>query len=92
MTLLYFATLRLYFFGARHLLSTDTLAGRALLVLVVAVNLILAYRRQSPWLIGLALVMGYVTAIAIGATGFVFTVRIALELVAVPTGLLTSTE
>jgi hypothetical protein len=71
MALLYFATLRLYFFGPRHLLNTGDFPGRALLVLVVAVNLILAWRRKSPWLLGLALVMGYVTAIVIGSAGFV---------------------
>jgi hypothetical protein len=87
MTLLYFATLRLYFFGARHLLSTDTFAGRALLVLVVAVNLVLAYRRKSPWLIGLALVMGYVTAIAIGATGFVLPAIVLLSVLTVAASL-----
>ena len=87
MTLLYFATLRLYFFGARHLLGTDTFAGRALLVLVVAVNLILAYRRKSPWLIGLALIMGYVTAIAIGATGFVLPAIVLLSALIVASSL-----
>jgi hypothetical protein len=71
MALLYFATLRLYFFGAQPVLSTETMVGRALLVAVVAINLILGYRRHSPWLIGLALVTGYVSLVAVGAAGFV---------------------
>ncbi len=71
MALLYFATLRLYFFGSTHLLSPDTLAGRAPLVLAVAVNLALAWRRKSPWLTGLALLTGYVTALAVGSAWFV---------------------
>jgi len=79
MALLYFATLRLYFFGPRHLLSTGDFTGRTLLVLVVATNLILAYRRKSPWLSGLALVTGYVTAIAIGAAGFVLPAVVLLS-------------
>ena len=79
MALFYFATLRLYFFGSRHLLGTDTFVGRAVLVLVVAVNLILAYRRRSPGLLGLALVMGYVTAIAVGATGFLLPAIVLLS-------------
>jgi hypothetical protein len=79
MTLLYFATLRLYFFGPRHLLGTGDFAGRAVLVLVVAANLVLAYRRKSPWLLGLALATGYVTTIAIGAAGFVLPAIVLLS-------------
>ncbi len=71
MALLYFATLRLYFFGPQHLLSTAIWSGRAPLVLAVAINLVLAWRRRSPWLVGLALATGSVTAIAIGSAGFV---------------------
>jgi len=70
MTLLYFATLRLYFFGPQPILGTDTWSGRLPLVLVVALNLVLAWRRRSPWLAGLALAMGYATALAIGAASF----------------------
>jgi uncharacterized membrane protein len=71
MVLLYFATLRLYFFGTQHVLATGDFAGRALLVLVVAFNLALAWRRKSPWLTGLALLTGYATAIAVGSAWFV---------------------
>jgi|CZKI01.1.fsa_nt_gi hypothetical protein len=71
MALLFFATLRLYFFGAQHVLATGDLAGRAPLVLVVALNLAIAWRRRSPWLTGLALAMGYATAIAVGSAWFV---------------------
>jgi uncharacterized membrane protein len=71
MALLYFATLRLYFFGAQHALSTESSVGRALLVLVVALNLAIGWRRKSPWLTGLALLTGYATAIAVGSAWFV---------------------
>jgi uncharacterized membrane protein len=71
MALLYFSTLRLYFFGAHPVLSTGSIAGRALLVAVVALNLGIAWRRQSPWLAGLALVLGHATAIAVGSPWFV---------------------
>jgi len=71
MALLFFATLRLYFFGAQHVLSTGDLAGRAPLVLVVALNLAIAWRRKSPWLTGLALATGYATALAVGSAWFV---------------------
>ncbi len=79
MALLYFATLRLYFFGAQHALSTESFIGRALLVLVVALNLAIAWRRGSPWLTGLALLTGYVTAIAIGSAWFVLVAFVALS-------------
>jgi uncharacterized membrane protein len=71
MALLFFATLRLYFFGAQHVLSTGNLAGRVPLVLVVALNLAIAWRRRSPWLTGLALIMGYTAALAVGSAWFV---------------------
>ncbi len=79
MALLYFATLRLYFFGSVHLLGTESFFGRALLVLAVAGNLVLAYRRQSPVLLALALVTGYVTAIAVGAAGFLLPAIVVLS-------------
>ena len=79
MALFFFATLRLYFFDPHPLLSTATFSGRALLVLVVVINLILGYRRRSPWLVGLALVTGYVTAIAVGAAGFVLPAIVVLS-------------
>jgi uncharacterized membrane protein len=71
MALLFFATLRLYFFGALHALSTGGFAGPVPLVLVVALNLAIAWRRKSPWLTGLALVMGYAAALAVGSAWFV---------------------
>ncbi len=69
--LLYFATLRLYFFGAAPLLATDSVAGRAVLAFVVAGNLTFAWHQRSPWLAGLALATGYATCLAVDAAGFV---------------------
>lgn len=71
MALLYFATLRLYFFGAQPVLGTESLAGCLPLVLAVAFNLAIAWRRKSPWLTGLALLTGYATALAVGSAWFV---------------------
>jgi len=71
MALLWFATLRLYFFGAQPVLSVESVASRAPLLLAVVVNLALAWRRQSPWLTGLALLTGYATALAVGSAWFV---------------------
>jgi uncharacterized membrane protein len=82
MALLFFATLRLYFFGEHTVLQTDSFAGQGLLVLVVAANLLIAYRRRSLGLSGLALLMGYVAAIAVGSPGFVLAALLVLSALA----------
>lgn len=79
MALLYFAVLRLFFFGAPPALGTDSYFGRGILVLAVAINLTIGLRRGSPWLTGLALMMGYVTALAIGSGWFVLGTLLALS-------------
>lgn len=67
MALLMFATLRLYFPGARPALDIGAPAGRAVLLLVVAGNLAFALRRKSAWLMGIACVTGCAAAVATGA-------------------------
>ena len=79
MGLLYFSTLRLFFFGATNVLDIDSAVGRLLLVGVVAASLAMAARQRSVWLLGLALFTGLVTAVAIGTPAFVF-VGVALLL------------
>jgi len=73
MALLYFSVLRLFFFGATHAMDINSAGGRLLLAGVVTANLTVALRRQSVWLLGLALVTGLVTVVAVGAPWFVFT-------------------
>ncbi len=72
MALLYFATLRLFFFGATHVLDIGSAIGRVLLCGVVIGNLVVALRQRSAWLLGLALVTGFITTVAVGAPAFVF--------------------
>jgi hypothetical protein len=72
MGLLFFSTLRLFFFGATHVLDINSVAGRLLLVGVVAANVAVAVRRKSVWLLGLALFTGLITTVAVGAPYFVF--------------------
>ena len=72
MALFYFSVLRLFFFGAEHVLSIDGLVGRGLLVAVVAANIVGAVHRRSPWLLSLALFTGFMTVVAIGAPWVVF--------------------
>jgi hypothetical protein len=86
MALLYFATLRLCFFGDRHALDAAAAPGQALLVLAVALNLALALRWRSPWLSGFALATGYVTALAVGSAWFVLFAATALAAVAAAIG------
>ena len=83
MALLYFATLRMYFFGSSPLLRVDSAAGAAVLSLIVAVNLGIAHRRQSPYLFSLALGTGYVTAVAVGSPGFVWIAVAVLSVITI---------
>ncbi len=72
MALLYFSVLRLFFFGAEHVLSVDRLAGRLLLLAIVAANIAIALHRQAAWLTALALFTGFVSVVAIGTPAVVF--------------------
>ncbi len=72
MALLYFSVLRLFFFGAEHVLSVDSVAGRLLLLAVVAANVAVALHRNSAWLVALALLTGFVSVVAIGGPWMVF--------------------
>jgi hypothetical protein len=71
MLLLFFATLRLYYFGEVTAVSTGSLLGRALLLATVAINLTLAWRRGSTFLFVLAVLTGCVAALAVGTAWFV---------------------
>jgi hypothetical protein len=79
MVLLFFATLRLYFFGRPAALELETLTARALLVLAVAANALVAWRSRSAWLVFLAFVLGCASAIIVDAAGYVL---VALPLLA----------
>lgn len=79
MLLGFFATLRLFYFGARPVLAIDSAPGTAWLAVVVALNVALALRRRSPWLLGLAMTMGLVGALAVGTAAVVFAALPALE-------------
>ena len=79
MALSYFATLRLYFFGVESPLTTDTLFGVLLLVVVVILNIIFAVRRRSVYLISLSVTMGYATAIVVGVPWFLLAAITALS-------------
>ncbi len=83
MALLYFATLRLYFFGNEPVLRVDSWQGKWVLLVVVAINLGIALRRHSPYLLGLALTMGYFTLVLLDTPGVLFPGIVALSAVVV---------
>ena len=77
MALLFFTTLRLFYFGPESVLEASSVAGASLLILILVVNTTVALRRNSPYLFGLVLTTGFATALAVGSTWFVL-VLIAL--------------
>lgn len=78
MALLYFTTLRLFFFSADPLLETTSVSGMVLLVAVASANILLALRRKSHYLLGLALTMAYATAVVVGTAWFVLGLLLVL--------------
>lgn len=83
MLLLQLAALRLCFFSPQPLLAADSLPGSSLLSLAAAVNFTLAWRRRSPGLFGLALVLAYLTVLTVGAAAFVLTGLMVLAVLTV---------
>lgn len=73
MALMFFATLRLFYFSATPVLDLGSAGGRLVLVLAVVGNLVLALRRKSPWLLGLAMVFALVAALLVGTALWVGT-------------------
>lgn len=69
LALFYFASLRLCFFGDRHAIGADSAAGGLLLTATAAASVAAALRRKSPGLLGLALLTGYATSLAVGSAG-----------------------
>ena len=78
--LLYFTTLRLFYFTPAPALANKSIE-LALLLFVVSGNLIVAYRRQSIYLAGFNLTLGFLTALIGGQPLFIFTVLTFLSAV-----------
>jgi uncharacterized membrane protein len=83
MLLLFFATVRLFYFGEPAALETTSMIGRLMLLVVLGINLTLAWRRESQPLFFLALITGYATAVAVDSTAFILGLVTALSIVAV---------
>jgi uncharacterized membrane protein len=80
--LLYFSTFRLAHFSTEPAVTNRALEA-SLLLLIVAVNLVVAARRQSQLFAGLNLALGYFTALVGGEALFVFSTVATLSFVAV---------
>jgi len=72
MVLLFFSTLRLFFFGSAHAMEIESLGAPLLLLATAAINLGVAVRQRSPWLLGLAISMGLLAVLVIGTPWVVF--------------------
>lgn len=80
--LLYFATMRLYFFSQQPAVPNKSLV-LFLLLLAGGVSLIMALREKSIYLTGIALTLGYITAIAGGQAYFLFGMTTLMSVLAV---------
>ncbi len=82
LVLLYFSTLRLFFFTEQPVINNETIV-LALLLAVVAIVLIISTKRDSVFLTGLGLALGYVTAIVGDEPYQIFTILVLMSAVAV---------
>ncbi len=71
LVLVYFSTMRLFFFSSQPVL-TDLKAEVVLLLLVVALNLVVSWRRRSIYLTAVGLTLGYITLILSNHAYFIF--------------------
>ena len=83
MALLGFAALRLFFFGPQPAMDFHGAGAHGILFSVTAINLTLAVRRRSPWLIGLAMTMACAIAISVGTPTLVLGTVAGLTVAAV---------
>ncbi len=72
LALLYFTTMRLFFFGHENLVN-DITTEIVLLTIVSIINLVITIRRKSIYLTALSLLFGFATAIISDQPYFIFT-------------------
>ncbi len=86
MILLFFATLRLSYFGAVPVFAADSPVEAGLLAGVVVVNLGIAWLRRTVFQIGLAMFTGYAAALAVGTPWYLFTMVTVIAVYALLAG------
>lgn len=86
MALGFFASLRLCYFGEVHALPAASLAGAFVMAATAGLNVVLAVRRTSPWLFGLALATGYAAAVASAAPAAALVLMAGFSLAAAAVG------
>ncbi len=79
---LYFSTLRLHYFSVQSVITSKFLLI-FLLLIVVTISLVTAIRIRSPYFAGLALSLGYITAILAGYSYAVFLLLLVFSAVSV---------
>ncbi len=87
MVLLFFATMRLFYFGTEPVIRAGSPAGIILLVSVLAVNVWISLHRKSPYLFNIALSTGFATAIAVGSGWFMLPMIVVLGTLSVAVSL-----
>ena len=80
--LLYFTTMRLYFFGHENLINDFTLEI-ILLSIITIINLIISVKKGSIYLSALSLTLGYSTAIICNEPYFLFSAILVLSAVTI---------
>jgi uncharacterized membrane protein len=78
MVLLYFTTMRLYFFSEKPALENRTIEI-ILLLLVTAIHLFFSIKRKSIYLTGIGLLLSYLTSVLIGQTYIIFILLVLLS-------------
>ena len=78
MLLLFFASIRLCYFGESTLLEPTSIVAKAILLAAVIINMILAWRRNSPALWMLSIITGCGAALAVGTPWFLAAILTAL--------------
>ncbi len=79
---LYLSSMRLYFFGFEKAIDSFTVII-ILLLIVTAINLVTAFRKNSANLAGLGITLGFVTAILSDGSYFIFSIIALLSIVVV---------
>ena len=82
LTLIYFTTMRLFYFGHKNLVNDISLEV-LLLTIVVIFNLTISLRRKSIYLTALSLTFGYATAVISDQPYFIFTMISLISILAV---------